>query len=271
MARELRLASGGPAPGDDDEAWASFWMTYADACRYFGVVYIAAPDHDGPDRDDRGGAGATETGDPLVGARVHVQKAGVWYQGNIRGLVPGGEAGQGPWAVQCDADAPGALTHTSELLTWVEPGGTYFKDAEPGRHQIERARHDVPTAMALVLRDPDAAGFNLRLEVGSRVECKYRGEWVKGRVAELPGPGHEGAYRVCGACDKHGAFELFTPRIRYDMSDTATVWDTMIVRKGTPRVSAMPAASAGGYWTCLMPKSGALWSSFCDRPASGEA
>ena len=90
------------------------------------------------------------------------------------------------------------------------------------------------------------------------------GEWVRGRIAELPAHGHAGSYRVRGVSAKHGAFEVLTPQVRYDMADVSTVWRTTIVRKGTPIVSA--GAGDERRWTCLAPKSGPLWSA-----AAGEA
>eukprot|EP00929_Paragymnodinium_shiwhaense_P041553 TRINITY_DN21574_c0_g1_i2.p1 TRINITY_DN21574_c0_g1~~TRINITY_DN21574_c0_g1_i2.p1 ORF type:complete len:527 (-),score=67.18 TRINITY_DN21574_c0_g1_i2:124-1704(-) len=171
VAHEL-LSDAQSPDSEQDEPWASFWMSWPDVSKYFGTIDMAAPNLYGPDQamEDIAAGRTTETGGPVIGARVHVNKNGTWYQGYIKGLGNAGVDGEGPWAVQCDADPPGTLVETGDITTWVEPGGSYFMTDSD--FVVERQRHDIATAMALVLKNSDAIGFNFHFEVGSRVECK---------------------------------------------------------------------------------------------------
>jgi len=241
-----------------DEAWASFWITYSDFCKYFGSVCIAGQ-HLVPGPDDEAGAHPHQ-GSMEVGTRVHVKKEDTWWQGSIVDV-----SDDSSLVVQCDADEPGEVVTTKELLTWVEPGNGSSFDVGEDLVVYEREQHDVPTAMAIVLNNAETIGFNLQLEVGSRVECKYRDRgWVKAEIISLPGKGHEGSFRVRGVDDTYGSFEVLTSNIRYDMSDTETVWNTVIVRKGAQLIDHFHdhGHTRGEYWTCLMPKSGPLWQTF---------
>ena len=190
----------------------------------------------------------------LAGARVQADRGGVWYLGNV---VAAPAAPGGPWTVQCDADPPDTPSEAERVVVWVEPGGGCVFPGNPQYHypDVRWERHDVPTAMAMVGRTPTLVGFNLRFVEGSRIEFRDppgAGAWRKGRVARLP-PAPGGAFRVAAAAGG-GAAEVGPADLRYDMADTATVWDTVLVRRGRGRVSTIPAPPPAGHWTCLLPR-----------------
>eukprot|EP00930_Biecheleria_cincta_P027744 TRINITY_DN19428_c0_g1_i1.p1 TRINITY_DN19428_c0_g1~~TRINITY_DN19428_c0_g1_i1.p1 ORF type:complete len:637 (+),score=108.60 TRINITY_DN19428_c0_g1_i1:28-1938(+) len=109
-----------------------------------------------------------------VGSRVEVLYEGSWLAGTIRGLPSMDAAGIGRWSVQCDEDDQGCLT----LVHQIRP--------------LLRERSDSHHVQSTECFESAGASSTSKLEVGSRVEAFYEGEWYTGtlvRTLEQDGKG----------------------------------------------------------------------------------